>query len=340
MSFNSTIAPPERAARPSGPPETPSLSPACLDDARRRLLQMHWDSGIGHLGGNLSALDAMMVLHHELIGPHDRFILSKGHSAGAYYVTLWSLGILTEADLYSFHRDGTRLAGHPPAHGLPGILFSTGSLGHGLSLAAGLALAAQLQGRRQGRVFCLTSDGEWQEGSTFEALIFAAHRNLANLTILVDHNGLQGFGTTAEVASMDPLGDRLAGFDVDLRECDGHDIGSLRAALSPPCNRPAVVIMRTIKGRGVPGLEGRMESHYLPLTEATTRPLWPGSGHLHEGATLRRPDGARRSAGHGVPDRRSRLHGAGAAARPSRRPLHQLRHRRAEHGRGRCRPGP
>ena len=245
-----------------------ALSQACLDKARRRLLQMHWRSGVGHLGGNLSALDAMMLLHHELIGPQDRFILSKGHSAGAYYVALWSVGMLTDADLDSFHRDGTRLAGHPPASGLPPILFSTGSLGHGLSLAAGLALAARSQGRVR-RVFCLTSDGEWQEGSTFEALIFAAHNNLSNLTILVDHNGLQGFGRTADVASMDPLGARLAGFDVDLRDCDGHDLHSLRAALTPQGNRPTIVIMRTIKGRGVPGLEGRMESHYLPLNETT-----------------------------------------------------------------------
>jgi transketolase len=244
------------------------LSQARLDEARRRLLRMHWHSGVGHLGGNLSSLDAMMLLHHELIGPQDRFILSKGHSAGAYYVTLWSLGILTDTDLDSFHRDGTRLPGHPPASGLPSILFSTGSLGHGLPLAAGLALAARLQGQAR-RVFCLTSDGEWQEGSTFEALIFAAHNHLANLTIVVDHNGLQGFGSTAEVASMDPLGARLAGFDVDVRDCDGHDLGSLRAALTPRGNRPAVVIMRTVKGRGVPGMEGRMESHYLPLTEAT-----------------------------------------------------------------------
>lgn len=242
------------------------LSQVCLDDARRRLLRMHWHSGVGHLGGNLSSLDAMMLLHHELIGPHDRFILSKGHSAGAYYVTLWSLGILTDADLDSFHHDSTRLPGHPPASGLPSVLFSTGSLGHGLPLAAGLALAARLQGRAR-RVFCLTSDGEWQEGSTFEALIFAAHNHLANLTIVVDHNGLQGFGSTAEVASMDPLGLRLAGFDVDVRDCDGHDLGSLRAALTPQGNRPAVVIMRTIKGRGVPGMEGRMELHYLPLNE-------------------------------------------------------------------------
>jgi len=229
---------------------------------------MHWRSGVGHLGGNLSALDAMMLLHHELIGPDDRFILSKGHAAGAYYVTLWSLGTLTDADLDTFHQDGTRLAGHPPASGLPSVLFSTGSLGHGLPLAAGLALAARLQGHSR-RVFCLTSDGEWQEGSTFEALIFAAHNNLSNLTVLVDHNGLQGFGTTKDVASMHPLGPRLAGFDVELRGCDGHDLGSLRGALAPRSNRPVVVIMRTIKGHGVPGLEGRMDSHYLPLTETT-----------------------------------------------------------------------
>jgi transketolase len=262
------MARPEWADLMPGTWPASGLSQACLDEARRRLLQMHWHSGAGHLGGNLSALDAMMLLHHELIGPQDRFVLSKGHSAGAYYVTLWSRGLLTDADLDSFHRDDTRLAGHPPASGLPPILFSTGSLGHGLSLAAGLALAAQLQGRVR-RVFCLTSDGEWQEGSTFEALIFAAHNSLANLTILVDHNGLQAFGSTAAVASMDPLGARLAGFDVDIRECDGHDIESLRAALTPQGNRPVVVIMRTIKGRGVPGLEGRMESHYLPLDKTT-----------------------------------------------------------------------
>ena len=228
---------------------------------------MHWRSGVGHLGGNLSALDAMMLVHHELIGPNDRFILSKGHSAGAYYITLWSLGLLSDADLDTFHRDGTRLAGHPPAGGIPSILFSTGSLGHGLPLAAGLALAAQLQGQSR-RIFCLTSDGEWQEGSTIEALIFAAHRNLSNLTILVDHNGLQGFGSTAEVASMDPLSERLAGFDIEMRDCNGHDLDSLRSALRPQGNRPVVVIMRTIKGRGVPGMEGLMSSHYLPLTEA------------------------------------------------------------------------
>jgi transketolase len=242
------------------------LSPQDVIRAKRQLLEMHYRNRIGHLGGNLSALDAMLLLHHELMGQRDRFILSKGHSAGAYYITLWSLGLITETELTTFHQDGTRLSGHPPAQGIPQILFSTGSLGHGLSLAAGLALAARLKGETR-RVFCLTSDGEWQEGSTLEALIFICHHNLSNLTILVDHNGLQGFGTTAEVASMDPLDAKLTGFEIDLRRCDGHDLQALRDTLTPMSNRPVAVIMDTRKGHGVPDFEGRMESHYLPPTE-------------------------------------------------------------------------
>ena len=114
--------------------------------ARLRLLRMHYESGVGHIGGNLSCLDLMLVLHHEILGHADQFVLSKGHSAGAYYVTLWSLGRLDEDDLRQFHKDGTRLSGHPPTSGIEEILFATGSLGHGLSLAAGLALAKQLKG--------------------------------------------------------------------------------------------------------------------------------------------------------------------------------------------------
>ncbi|KTS23241.1 transketolase [Methylobacterium indicum] len=228
---------------------------------------MHRNADVGHLGGNLSALDAMMLVHHEMLGEADRFVLSKGHAAGALYVTLWSRGLIADAELDTFHGDGTRLPGHPPARGLPGSRFGTGSLGHGLSLAAGLALAARLQ-RRAGRVFCLTSDGEWQEGSTFEAMIFSAHQRLANLTILIDHNRLQGFGTTGEVASLDPIGRALAGFDVEIREADGHDLAAMRRALAPGIDRPVVVVLHTVKGRGVPAIEGRLDSHYLPLTEA------------------------------------------------------------------------
>jgi transketolase len=235
-----------------------------LSAARTRLLRMHHASGVGHIGGNLSAIDAMLLVFHEFLGPRDRFLLSKGHAAGALYIALWSVGRLSDSDLETFHKDATLLAGHPPAQGIPDIAFATGSLGHGLSLAAGTALAWRLQGRRD-RVFCLTSDGEWQEGSTLEALVFSQHHRLANLTVLVDHNNLQGFGSTAEVASMSPLWERLRGFDVDIDVVDGHDLTALRQALDSRSERTRVIVMRTVKGRGVDFMENRMEWHYLPL---------------------------------------------------------------------------
>ena len=233
---------------------------------RKRLLQMHFESGVGHIGGNLSALDAMAVVFHEFLGQEDQFILSKGHSAGALYIALWSRGLLTDADLKLFHKDGTRLAGHPPASGIPAIPFATGSLGHGLSLAAGTALARRL-GNRSGDVYCLTSDGEWQEGSTWEALIFATHHRLSNLKILVDHNGLQGFGTTDEVASMKPLDEKLHGFDIDLVRVPGHDLDAIREALAEPSARPRLVLLDTTKGHGIEFMHDKMEWHYLPLKE-------------------------------------------------------------------------
>jgi transketolase len=235
--------------------------------ARKRLLQMHFESGVGHIGGNLSALDAMMIVFHEYLGEEDKFILSKGHSAGALYITLWSMGKIQDQELKKFHKDDTLLAGHPPAKGIADIQFATGSLGHGFSLAAGTALAFKLKGN-ENRVVCLTSDGEWQEGSTWEALIFASHHQLSNLTVMVDHNNLQGFGTTEEVASMSPLWDRLQGFDVDLKIIDGHDADSIRTALEGERERLQVIVLRTVKGQGVGFMENRMEWHYLPLTEA------------------------------------------------------------------------
>jgi len=232
---------------------------------RKRLLQMHFDSKVGHIGGNLSALDAMLVIFHELLQPRDTFVLSKGHAAGALYCALWSVGKLTDDDLRSFHGDETLLSGHPPALGIEDIPFATGSLGHGLSLAAGTALGYRLR-KSDARVFCLTSDGEWQEGSTWEALVFAAHRKLGNLTVLVDHNNLQGFGTTAEIASMSPLWEKLRGFDVEIEVIDGHDLDAIRGALARTADRPRVIMLKTVKGSGVSFMEQRMEWHYLPLS--------------------------------------------------------------------------
>lgn len=237
-----------------------------LKEARRRLLRMHFECGVGHIGGNLSCLDAMMILHHEYLrSPEDHFILSKGQAAGALYVALWSKGLIDDDDLRRFHGEQTNLPAHPPVSGLPGILFATGSLGHGLSLAAGTALAKRFHSE-SGHVYCLTSDGEWQEGSTWEALIFLCHHRLANLTVLVDSNRLQGFGTTEAVASMDPLTDKLRGFDIKVLNIDGHDPEAIRAALDAPSPGPKIVILNTTKGRGVSFMENRMESHYLPLT--------------------------------------------------------------------------
>lgn len=237
-----------------------------LTKAKHRLLQLHYEANSGHLGGNLSCIDAMMVLHHLVMAAEDRFVLSKGHSAGALYTTLWSLGRLSDADLASFARDDTLLPGHPSGTGIPGLLFSTGSLGHGPSLAAGLAVAA-LHGRSPRRVFCLCSDGEWQEGSCWEALTFSIHQRLGNLTILIDQNGLQGFGRTQDVISCADLTARIAAFGACVRKVDGHDIDRIREALlAPEKDVPTVLILDTTKGRGT-HFEGRLESHYLPLTE-------------------------------------------------------------------------
>jgi transketolase len=231
---------------------------------------MHYESGVGHIGGNLSCLDLMLALHHNVLKASDQFVLSKGHSAGAYYITLWTLGKLGDDDLRQFHKDGTRLSGHPPMTGIDDILFATGSLGHGLGLAAGLALAKRLKDE-PGRVYCLTSDGEWNEGSSWEALIFARHHQLDNLTILVDLNGLQGFGTTREVADLDPLAEKFRTFGLLTEEIGGHNPEAICGALRPDQCGLNMVVARTVKGNGVSFMEGRMDSHYLPLTEAQYR---------------------------------------------------------------------
>lgn len=234
--------------------------------AKRRLLQMHFDSRVGHIGGNLSALDILLATYHDAMRDHDEFVLSKGHAAGALYVTLWSMGLLADDDLKQFHHDATLLSGHPPAKGIEGILFATGSLGHGLGLASGVALGKRLHGE-SGRVFCLTSDGEWNEGSTWESLIFARHQNLANLVVIVDENGLQGFGTTREVADLSPLAAKMNAFGLHTLEVDGHDRQAIATAMQiQPDQRPLMIIAKTIKGCGVSFMKNQIDWHYLPMT--------------------------------------------------------------------------
>lgn len=234
--------------------------------AKLRLLKMHYESKVGHLGGNLSCLDVLLYLHHYVLTENDVFVLAKGHAVGALYITLWSTGRLSDDDLIQFHHDGSKLAGHPVAGWLPEITVATGSLGHGFPIATGMAMGKRLQ-EQDGRIYCLMSDGEWQEGSNWEALIFAAHNQLNNLTVLIDVNGLQGFGTTAEVASMTQLANRIAAFNVPVIEIDGHDPEQLAAISHTTGDGLRFILLNTIKGHGVSFMENRLEWHYLPLTE-------------------------------------------------------------------------
>jgi transketolase len=238
--------------------------------AKRRLVQMHYESGVGHIGGNLSCLDILMTLYHEVLQTEDAFVLSKGHAAGAVYVTLWSVGILNDDDLRSFHKDGTRLSGHPPVEGIPEILFATGSLGHGLSLSCGLALARKLN-QKPGHVFCLMSDGEWNEGSNWEALIFIKHHHLDNLTLIVDLNELQGMGPTRDIANLAPLADKFRAFGLPTFEVDGHDCAALKVALRQRESDPVAIVAKTTKGKGLAFMENRFEWHYLPIREEQYR---------------------------------------------------------------------
>ena len=245
---------------------------AVAESARKRLVQMHFEAGVGHLGGNLSCIDTLLTISHSFAAPTDEIVLSKGHSAGALYITLWSLGLIDDDELSTFHGDGTRLAGHPPAKTLPRVSFGTGSLGHGLSIAAGIALASKFK-NESAQTFCVMSDGEWQEGSTWEALIFAHHHGLSNLNIFIDKNGLQGFGGTQDVASMGASFEaKLRAFTPNVRVVDGHDFEQLMSCDPASVERqdpnlPQINICETVKGNGIARFEGKMESHYLPITK-------------------------------------------------------------------------
>jgi transketolase len=244
-----------------------AASKAALLAVKARLLQMHFESGVGHIGGNLSCVDALVHLHLNVMREDDTFILSKGHAAGALYVTLWATGDISEAELREYHKDGTHLSAHPAARWNRKIPFATGSLGHGLSLACGVALGKRLR-REPGDVYCLVGDGECQEGSIWEALMFAHHHRLENLVVLIDANGLQGFGRIADVASMSDLPRRLRGLSLQVEDIDGHDDAALDAALAKRGAGALVVVMNTIKGNGVSYMRDRLEWHYLPMDEA------------------------------------------------------------------------
>jgi transketolase len=245
------------------------------DRIRRVILDYSKKANVGHIGSALSIADILAVLYGgilEIDDPddpdRDRVILSKGHAAVALYGALAARGWLTESDLESFCADGTLLATHPE-RSLRGIDFSTGSLGHGLSLGVGAALAARLQGSSR-RVFVVVSDAECNEGSVWEGAMFAAHHGLANLVVIVDLNGQQALGYTADVIDLSPMADRWRAFGWDTHEVDGHDVDRLHDSLSGldyEGEKPHVLVAHTVFGKGVSFMERRIEWHYLPMSD-------------------------------------------------------------------------
>lgn len=242
---------------------------------RRIVLEQSKRAHVGHIGSALSIADIIAALYSGVLRPgspchaeRDRFVLSKGHAVLAVYAVLFLRGLLTEEQLNSFCTDGTLLGVHPE-HLLPGIDFSSGSLGQGLSVGAGAALAARLQGSSR-RVFVVMSDAECNEGSVWEAIMFAAHHGLANLIVIVDVNGQQAYGYTKDVLNLSPLRERWAAFGWDVHEPDGHNVDeltSIMTGLNTQSGSPHVLLARTTFGKGVPYMENQIKWHYWPMSD-------------------------------------------------------------------------
>lgn len=241
---------------------------------RQIILEQSKRANVGHIGSALSIADLVAALYTDIQVAHpddsdrDRFVLSKGHASLAIYAVLFLKGWITEEVLNTFCTDGTLLGVHPE-HQLAGIDFSTGSLGQGLSLGVGAALAARLQ-QSPRRVFVLVSDAECNEGSLWEAIMFAAHHQLANLIVIVDLNGQQALGHTQEILNLSPMTDRWRAFGWDVHEVDGHSVAAIRDAiahLNTTSGQPHVLIAHTVFGKGVSYMEGQIKWHYWPMSD-------------------------------------------------------------------------
>jgi len=239
---------------------------------RTHALRMTNIGGGAHIGAVFSCVDILAVLyggilHVDPTAPkspiRDRFVLSKGHAGAGLYAALAERGFFPVAQLLTHYQDGSDLSGHV-SHKLPGVDVSTGSLGHGLSIASGMAYAAKLKSAPH-RVVCLLSDGECDEGSTWEAALFAAHHGLSNLVTIVDYNRIQGIAPVANVLELEPFTDKWAAFGWAVREVDGHDHAALHTAFgSVPFapGKPSCLIAHTTKGKGVGFMENRVLWHY------------------------------------------------------------------------------
>lgn len=229
---------------------------------------MYSNANAGHIGSSLSCAEILTFIFFGWMEEGDEFILSKGHAAACLYSVLAEKGIVSEAEIETFYKNGTLLPAHPPAGKIKGIPFATGSLGHGLSLASGLGLAKKFK-QTSNKVFCVTSDGELNEGGIWEAAMFVAHHNLTNVIWWIDKNNLQGFGTTSEVMNMDDLEKKIIAFGWDVITIDGHSLIDMENAKKQYNHhkKPTAIICNTTKGNGWERLQNQVDCHYLPMKE-------------------------------------------------------------------------
>ncbi len=241
---------------------------------RADIVKMIAEAGSGHPGGSLSCIDVLAALYlggvmaYDPADPHmagrDRFVLAKGHAAPALYTVLAHAGFFPRGELMTLRKLGSRLQGHPDSKLCPGVEVSTGSLGQGLSIAAGTACGLRLDGN-DARVFALLGDGECQEGQVWEAAMFSAHQKLGHLVAIIDNNELQIDGCIHEVCDPGDLGARFAAFGWSVTTADGHDLAALIDALSAAkadsSPQPKLVVARTVKGKGVPFMENQAGWH-------------------------------------------------------------------------------
>ncbi len=252
---------------------TPVLLKKEAEAIRISVVQSLAEAGSGHLGGSLDLADILTVLYfsvlnHDPRNPYwderDRLILSIGHVAPVLYAILAHAGYFKPEELLTLRKLGSRLQGHPGRdHGLPGIELSSGSLGQGLSVSVGLALAAKMD-QKSWKVFCILGDGELQEGSVWEAAMAASYHRLDNLIAIVDRNGLQIDGRTEDVMPLEPLPEKWESFNWNVLECDGHDHDQILKTFKKIKNnsgKPTVIIAHTIMGKGIPSIEGDYHWH-------------------------------------------------------------------------------
>jgi len=255
------------------PQSTANESRALANRIRKHAVSMTCLGGSSHIGSILSIADILAVLYGGVLSyrtdkpkwpNRDRFILSKGHAGAGVYATLAEVGFMSTEKLKTHYQDGSDLSGHVSHKGVPGVDLSTGSLGHGLPVAAGFAISAKID-NKQHRVFVLMSDGECDEGSNWEAVLFSAHHKLDNLVVIVDRNKLQSIHSTEETLQLEPFADKWRSFGWDVVELDGHDHNKLFDAFTKketPSGKPMCVIAETTKGKGVSFMENQVLWHY------------------------------------------------------------------------------